>query len=279
MTIADGPSIRRPARPKLVYRHSLLVRVTHWVNVLCILVLLMSGLQIFNAHPALYIGPKSDFSHPVLSMTGHRDSEGGPVGETQILGATFNTTGVLGLSTMDEIPVVRGFPAWATLPSYQDLATGRRWHLFFAWLFVANGAIYVITNLVNRHVWRDLVPGRAELRRIAGSVRDHLLLRFHQGSGYNVLQKLAYLAIIFIVLPAMILAGMAMSPGLDAGFEWLAELFGGRQTARTVHFLLATAITLFLIVHVVMVLISGAWNNIRSMITGRYATDEGRDGR
>ncbi len=259
---------------KFVYRHSVLVRVTHWINALCILVLVMSGLQIFNAHPALYIGQKSDFENPVVSMTA-RNTENGPVGETQILGATFTTTGVLGLSTVNGRPAARGFPAWLTLPSYQDLATGRRWHFFFAWLFVINGAVYLIASLLNRHVWRDLIPSGSQLRGIGRSIRDHIMLRFDHGRHYNVLQKLTYLIMIFVVLPLLILAGMTMSPGLDAAFPWLVDLLGGRQTARTIHFVMASAIVLFVFVHVAMVLVSGVWNNLRSMITGNYAVKEG----
>jgi len=86
-----------------------------------------------------------------------------------------------------------------------------------------------------------------------------------------VLQKLAYLALIFLAVPCMVLAGMTLSPGLDAAFPWLLDLFGGRQTARTIHFIVATLLVLFVVVHVAMVLVSGAANNLRSMITGRYA--------
>jgi thiosulfate reductase cytochrome b subunit len=254
----------------VIRRHSLVVRITHWINVLCILVLVMSGLQIFNAHPALYVGQKADFDHPVLSMSA-RNSPAGPIGETQILGARFNTTGFLGLSTTNGTLQARGFPHWLTLPSYQDLATGRRWHFFFAWLFVINGVIYVLAALLNRHIARDLIPTGREIRGIGQAIRDHLALRFGHGRRYNVLQQLAYLSVIFVAFPLIIVAGMTMSPGLDTAFPWLVDLFQGRQTARTVHFIAATAIVLFVLVHLVMVLISGFWNNLRSIITGRYA--------
>jgi thiosulfate reductase cytochrome b subunit len=272
MAMPSEAAIETKPQKRLVYRHSVLVRITHWINVLCILVLVMSGLQIFNAHPALYIGQKSDFDAPVLSMGARYDDAGRPIGVTQVLGKEFNTTGVLGLSTQNGQLLVRGFPAWATLPSYQDLAMARRWHFFFAWLFVINGAVYVIASLINRHVWRDLIPSGAQLRGIGASIRDHALLRFDHGRDYNVLQKLAYLAIIFLILPLLILAGWTMSPGLNAAWPWLVEAFGGRQTARTVHFIMATTVVLFVVIHVVMVLISGVGNNLRSMITGRYRT-------
>ena len=255
-----------------IRRHTLLVRITHWINVVCILFLVMSGLQIFNATPALYVGEKTDFAHPVLSMTAE-NSPTGPVGITRIGGVRLNTTGVLGLSTYGGQLAARGFPSWITVPSYQDLATGRRWHFFFAWLFVINGAVYLIANLINRHVWRDLVPSRADLRHIGRSIVHHIQLRFDHVREYNVLQKLAYLVIVVVVLPLIVLAGMTMSPGLDSAFPWLVHAFGGRQTARTIHFIVASTIVLFVIVHLVMVLISGVWNNLRSMITGRYEVE------
>jgi thiosulfate reductase cytochrome b subunit len=261
-----------PGRPTLVRRHSLLVRITHWINVLCIAFLLMSGLQIFNATPALYIGQKADFAHPVASLTAE-NTPSGPVGITTVLGARFDTTGFLGLSTANGRLSVRGFPSWATLPSYQDLATGRRWHFFFAWVFAINGAVYLIASLIDRHLWRDLVPSRVDLRAIGRTIVDHARLRFEPVREYNVLQKLTYLIMVVVVLPLIVLAGMAMSPGLDSAFPWLVPLFGGRQTARTVHFICAMTILAFVFVHVVMVLLSGVWNNLRSMITGRYAVE------
>jgi thiosulfate reductase cytochrome b subunit len=268
-----SPPARVPGRV-FVYRHSVLVRITHWINVLCILVLVMSGLQIFNAHPSLYWGERSYFDDPLLSMRAAQSPDG-PIGVTTVLGASFETTGVLGLSrTSDGRLAARGFPSWATLPSYQDLATGRRWHLFFAWLFVVNGIVYVVASFLNRHVWRDLIPSRAQFRGIGTSIKEHLRLRFDHGRDYNVLQKLTYLILIFVILPLVVLAGLGMSPGVDAAFPWIVDLFAGRQSARTLHFIAATAIVLFVVIHVVMVLISGVWNNLRSMITGRYAIGE-----
>ncbi len=259
----------------MVARHSLLVRVTHWINVLALLVLLTSGLQIFVAHPALYWGAKSTFSEPwVLVGVGRKAGE--LVGVTQIGDAVFETTGVLGLSGKPGFEEQRAFPAWATLPSYRSLADGRRWHFFFAWLFVLNGLTYLAGNLVNGHLRRDLTPTRDELRprHLWREVLDHARLRFPKGEAaqrYNSLQKLTYLAVIFVVLPLMVLTGLSMSPGMNAALPWLPELFGGRQSARTIHFLSASAIVLFVIVHVVMVIVSSPLNSLRSMITGRFA--------
>lgn len=262
--------------PAFIYRHTVVVRITHWINVVCITFLVMSGLQIFNAHPALYVGQQSDFAHPVLAMTA-RNTPDGPVGETTLLGHTFDTTGVLGLSTYDGTPRARGFPSWITVPSYQDLATGRRWHFFFAWLFFLNGAVYLIASLASRHIWRDLVPSWGQIRAIGPTIWHHLKLKFPHEREYNVLQKLTYLVMIAGVLPLVVLTGLTMSPGVNAIVPWLVEVFGGRQTARTIHFICATLIVLFVLVHVLLVLVSGVWNNLRSMVTGRYRVDQTGD--
>jgi thiosulfate reductase cytochrome b subunit len=262
----------RPSKV-FIYRHSVLVRVTHWINVVAITFLVMSGLQIFNAHPALYWGKSSTFDNPILSMTAEDADNGDQIGQTKIFGRTFNTTGLFGLSNTGGEAEERGFPWWMTVPTYRDLATGRRWHFFFAWVFAINGAVYLIANLINRHVWRDLLPTRDQLKNIGPTIWHHMKLKFPHERDYNVLQKLTYLIMIFGVLPLIILAGLTMSPGMDSAFPWLLDLFGGRQTARTIHFVCATLIVLFVLVHVALVLVSGVWNNIRSMITGRYRID------
>jgi thiosulfate reductase cytochrome b subunit len=262
-----------------VYRHSLLVRVTHWINVLCLTLLLMSGLQIFNAHSALYWGQASDFAKPILAITA-RDTDGGEIGATEVLGHTFDTTGVLGLSGPPDNRQERAFPAWITLPGDQDLATGRRWHFFFAWMLVINGIVYLASGFLRGHFRYDFVPSRNQLRHIGRSIVEHLRLRFPRGEEakhYNVLQKLSYLIIVFVVLPLLIVAGLTMSPGIDAAFPWLTGVFGGRQSARTVHFLAAFALLGFAAVHVLMVLLSGLWNNMRSMITGWYTIEPAGD--
>lgn len=256
----------------LVERHSLVVRITHWINVLALAVLLTSGLQIFNAHPALYWGDRSTFAEPWLSMTA-AERNGEPVGLTRVGDRIWKTTGVLGFSGE-----TRGFPAWATLPSYRSLADGRRWHFFFAWVLVINGLAYWLAAVASGHLRRDLLPSRAQLgpRHLWREVIDHARLRFPNGEAaktYNALQKLAYVAMIAVLLPMMVLTGLCMSPGFNAGFPWLLEVFGGRQSARTLHFLCAWGIVAFTLVHVAMVALSGLFNNLRSMVTGRYAID------
>ena len=257
-------------------RHPVVVRITHWVNVICVLFLLMSGLQIFNAHPQLDWGKDTNFEAGELLSIGAERAGGRDVGVTTLLGHQIETTGILGVSTSDGEVEARAFPAWATLPSRRHLAAGRRWHFFFAWILVLNGLVYVIYGLLSGHTWRDLVPSTEQLKALPRSVWNHIRLQFPKGEEakhYNVLQKLSYLIIIFGVLPVLILAGLTMSPALNAAFPGVLELFGGRQSARTMHFLAATALVAFVIVHVVMVLVSGAYNNIRSMINGWYAIE------
>lgn len=224
-----------PVRQQGYHRHAGVVRVTHWINVFCFTLLLMSGLQIFNAHPALYVGQGSNFAHPTLALP--------------------------------------AFPSWITLPSYRDLAAGRRWHFFFAWVLVLNGLVYLAWGFATRHFGRDLLPRRAELRHIGPEVIEHLRLSFPRGEAarrYNVLQQLTYLLVVFGLVPLMILTGLTMSPGIDSAVPQLLMLFGGRQTARLIHFAAASGLVLFVIVHLVLVLVSGVWNNLRSMVTGWY---------
>ena len=262
-------------------RHAWPIRLMHWINVLAFFLLLMSGLQIFNAHPALNWGKSSYTGRPpILQMDARMDAQGNPLGVTRIFGHEFDTTGVLGVSAgMDGQPSERGFPAWITLPGPQWLAMGRRWHLFFAWVLVVNGLAYLLYTLASRHLTRDLAPTRADWRSFGPSIRDHLLLRHPQGEAarrYNILQKLTYLSVIFVLFPLLILMGLGMSPGLDTLFPGWIDAFGGRQSARTIHFVVAWLLVAFVFVHVFEVVVSGFWNNLRSMITGRYriAADE-----
>lgn len=266
-------------RRRAVLRHSATVRATHWINVWCVIVLLMSGLQIFNAYPRLHWGQYGANADKAFIALEAQRTDAGLRGVTRIGGWTIPTTGILGVSDHAGRTEIRGFPAWATIPSYRDLSTGRRWHFFFAWLLVLNGLAYLIHGVVSGHFRRDLIPDRDQRRlgHIWRDVTDHLRLRVAKGveaRRYNVLQKSAYLAVIFALLPLMVLTGLTMSPGIDAACPFLVDLFGGRQSARTVHFLAAMLIVLFVVVHLAMVVLTGPWNNLRSMITGRYAIDE-----
>ena len=247
------------ARPKkvFVYRHTLLVRITHWVNASASPFLILSGLQIFNAHPTLYWGEKSS-----LRSAAQHDAR-----------ATAKTASRSARPRSSARPSTR--PAFSacrttagdrrraasrtgsTLPTYRDLATGRRWHFFFAWLFVINGLVYLIASVLDRHVWRDLIPtgrvrgiGPLDQRPYAAPLRG-------EDATTTSCRSSPISAWSWSSLPLLVLTGLTMSPGIDAAFPWLLELFGGRQSARTIHFICATLIVLFVIVHVVMVLISG----------------------
>src|SRR5262249_27444700 len=126
-----------------------------------------------------------------------------------------------------------------------------------------------------RHVQRDLAPTFSELRpaHLWHDIKEHARLHFPTGEAatrYNILQKLAYCAVLFVLLPGIILTGLTMSPGMDAAWPWLLDLFGGRLSAGSIHFICATGLVLFFLVHVVMVVLAGPLNEIRSMITGRY---------
>jgi thiosulfate reductase cytochrome b subunit len=254
------------------------VRATHWINVLCLALLLMSGLRIFNYHPALYWGNYGYRGVPAVFAVGSEtDSESGKTtGVTHIAGWSFDTTGVLGVSYDSERGMVRrAFPAWLTLPGEPGLALARDWHFLMAWLLVANGAVYLLFGVFSGHFRRDLAPAADQLRarHILADIPDHIRLRVPRGEAarrYNVLQKLAYLTVIFLLLPVMVLSGLTMSPAVTAALPSLFDLFGGRQSARTIHFLVANLLVLFVLVHVIEMLLAGAFNQMRAMITGHY---------
>jgi thiosulfate reductase cytochrome b subunit len=263
----------------LVYRHRLVTRLWHWVNAVTVFVMLMSGLMIFNAHPRLYWGEYgANFDKPWLMIGATQDR-----GFLSIGDLTVTTTGVLGRWTdgMGNVQT-RAFPGWATIPSYYSLSAARRWHLAFAWVLAIGGLVYWLASFLNRHVRRDLLPRRAELspRHIWHDIKAHARLRFPSGEAalrYNILQKLAYLGVIFVLLPLIVLTGLTMSPAMNAAWPWLLDLFGGRQSARSIHFIVATLIAAFIAVHLLMVVLAGPYNEIRSMITGRYRLPKERD--
>ena len=264
-----------PSAEKVIYRHTLWVRSWHWVNAIALLLLLMSGLQIFDAHPTLNWGQASNFQQGILDLSA-QDLGGGKLkGVTTVFGHAFNTTGVLGASKgangqYQDI----GFPHWATIPGYRDLATGRRWHFFFAWIFVVNGALFIAYTIWSRHLKTDLWPSVADLKTIPASIWEHIRLKHPEGEAaarYNVLQKLAYLIVLYTLLPLMLLTGLTMSPGMDAALPILPWAFGGRQAARTIHFLSATGLVLFFLIHIFEVFAAGFFNEMRSIITGRFA--------
>lgn len=268
-TAAPPPPTTPIVVKERIYRHRLPVRLGHWLNVVCLFILIMSGLQIFNAHPALYWGDRSDRDRPLLSIRPVQTEDGSVRGITTILGHPFDTTGALGYSNGSG----RAFPSWATIPSAKWLAMGRQWHLFFAWVFVVNGLIFAAYALGSRHVTRDLAPTGKDFREIGKAINDHVRLRHPTGEAakrYNVLQKLAYMGVLFGIAPVIILTGLAMSPMIDTAFPWLLTIFGGRQAARTIHFIACFSFVGFIVIHVSQVILTGFFNNVRSMVTGWF---------
>lgn len=276
----DQVEPKREAKPKgpLVYRQSIFTRVTHWVWVIALFFLLLTGLQIWNAHPALYIGEQSgfEFDNTVLRI-GAENTPEGPRGFTTIFGQKFDTTGVLGMSELRGNPNYVGFPGWATIPSFRDLATGRVIHFFFAWVLVGALAVWLVASVLNRHLWRDIILKPRDIRELPRDIWDHIRFRFKHGRSYTPLQKTAYFVVFAILFPLIILTGLTMSPGMNAAWPWLVDLFGGRQTARTIHFVVMVLLVLFFVVHVAMVVLAGPINELRSMITGYYRTSPGTE--
>ena len=229
---------------QLVKRHRLSTRIWHWINAVTIFVMLMSGLMISNAHPHLYWGQYgANFDHPWFDPP--------------------------------------HFPGWITIPSSYNLSLARHWHLAFAWVLAFGFLIYLIVSLINRHVARDLALKRGELapRHLIEEVIHHAQLKFPTGAAalsYNTLQKITYILVLFVLFPLVILTGMCLSPGLSPLTGWAIDLFGGRATARSIHFLCASGIGLFIVVHLILVVLAGPYNEIRSMITGKFRVPHDR---
>jgi len=231
-----------PRGGDLVRRHRLSTRVWHWINAITVFIMLMSGPMIFNAHPRLYWGEYG--ANPDHAW--------------------------LEIGSMDQV----AFPGWMTIPSFYSLADARLWHLFFAWVLIFGALFHWLWSVAGGHLRRDLWPSRAQWRlsHIVHDLIEHARLRFPTGAAalqYNVLQKLAYLGVLLVLLPLVILTGLAMSPAFDAATH-ITALFGGRASARSIHFLCAAGFALFIVVHLVMVVLAGPFNEVRSMITGRY---------
>lgn len=256
----------------VVKRHNGFTRIWHWLNAVFATILLMSGLMIFNAHPQLYwgdFGSREDYAWLQIDDTR-------TTGFVRIGSASVETTGVLGLSLDGNDNVRRvAFPGWATIPTGYDLAAARRWHFAFAWAFALGLTAFMLVSLFNGHIRKDLHVRREEWRLAAvwSDIKNHARLRFdHAHGAYNFLQKFSYIGVIFILLPLLILTGITMSPAMNAAWPWLLDLFGGRQSARSLHFIAAASLTLFVVVHLIMVLLAGPVSGIQSMITGRHVT-------
>ena len=234
------PSVREERR------YDLVVRVTHWVNTLSVLFLLWSGVHIFLDFPALYWGD--------VGFHG--------------LDAWFETSQV-GLS-------------WDRANELGNRKWGRNYHFLFAWLFVLNGVVYVAWSFARGRFRAEMAPRRDEISRenLRRQIEQHLRLRRgpDESGRYNVLQKLSYLIAIFVLAPMLLLSGLAQMPAFSAIAPGLIDLFGGRQSARTVHVLLTLGLCLFVALHILQVLASGPMAGIYSMVTGRRVTRDARSG-
>ena len=281
-TISDldvtAPFVVQPKpKSRLVYRHSIPIRLMHWINVIALSLMFFSGLQIFNAHPSLAWGNYNNPDKPLLSLEARDGPNGSLIGITRIGNRDFTTTGFLGVSKgADGQPTPRGFPSWLTVPGPGWLSMARRWHFFFAWVFVLNGICYVGYSLAKKHLQRDMWPTRSDWRGIGRSIADHVRFKHPHGEEalrYNILQRLAYLIVIFVFGVGIVLMCLAMSPRMDSVMKPVVEFVGGRQAARTIHFVIAWAFVAFVLIHVFEVLISGVFNQLRGMITGYYKID------
>lgn len=215
-------------------RHKLSTRLWHWINFACLTILFMSGLNISNAHPWLYWGDA-------------------------------------GFLPKDAWFAVMRFPGWATIPDYYSLAAARDWHLTAAWPYAIGLLLIWISMLVNRRFRRDIASHRREWRwgAIREDVRNHLRFKFDPVEGkYNFFQKLSYGLVYGLLLPLMIFTGMAISPGWEPALGWMIDLMGGRQSARSLHFITSWAIFAFFVLHVALVFVSGPIGQLRSMILG-----------
>lgn len=219
---------------KTAKRHGFVTRFWHWLNLLSIVILFMSGLNISNAHRYLYWG-EWGFSPDQAWL---------------------------------EVP---RFPGWATIPDYYSLAAARDWHILMAWPFAAGLLVMWIALLVKGRFWREMRTSVKEwhYKAVWADIRQHLKLNFDHGHGkYNFLQRVAYGVVLGVFLPGMIFTGLAISPGFEPAAPWLVDILGGRQSARSIHFIFSWGIFAFAVVHVVLVLLSGPIGQLRDMITG-----------
>lgn len=230
------------ARPPVewIQRHNRNTRICHWINAVAIGFLAVSGVHIFLDFPELYWGKVGFQGHDAAFRLAD-------------WGLTWDEAGDLG-----------------------DRRWGRNYHFLFAWVFVINGAVYLFWNAGRRAYWRKMLPGRSELglEHLREELRDHLRFRVRadrQARSYNTLQKVSYLIVLYFLFPFMLLSGLAQMPAFNAIAPGLIDLFGGRQTARTLHVVGMLLLLGFAVVHVVQVFVAGARNEIRAMLTGKYA--------
>ncbi|HUN86575.1 MAG TPA: cytochrome b/b6 domain-containing protein [Terracidiphilus sp.] len=231
-------------------RHSALVRVTHWLTVICFLALLITGGEIVISHPRFYWGETGNVNmHPLFTIPIPASRDTVPTGYNYVM------------------PDQNG---WS-----------RYLHFEAAWAIVLTGIVYLVAGVITGHFRRNLIPApgkrgpRAYFERLAQYLR-RTPPDANEEVSYNVLQRAAYLGVIFVLFPLVIWTGLALSPGFNSAFPAGVNLLGGRQSARTLHFFVSWALVLFLVVHIAMIALSGFWKRTRTMITGRATAQEER---
>lgn len=260
------------ARPAKIYRYAFLTRASHWIWSIAFAVLVGSGLNIFNASPKLDASDKSDPARRVFEI----GSPAQGVGTTTIFGHQFNTTGWLGW-TDNGMGGSSGqaFPGWITVPGFRDLADGRRWHLFFAWVAALCWLAWLISAGMKGSL-SEMVLRPSDIPKIWPMQAYYLKLRKEPPphGTYNPLQKASYTAIGLVIAPFVVITGLALSPGIDAIANPLTVLLGGRQFARLWHFAGMLMLLGFFAIHVFQVATQGFFNQMRAMITGWYRVGE-----
>jgi thiosulfate reductase cytochrome b subunit len=231
-------------------RHSAAVRATHWITTLCFFALLVSGVEIVISHPRFYWGEAGNVLTPPLFVL--------PIPASRA-----------------SVPTGYGF----VLPDQNGWS--RSLHFQSAWALVFTGLLYTISGLLTRHIRANLLPAATDLTwgAFSRTIADHL--RFQPPSeaesrSYNVLQRLTYLCVIFALFPLMIWTGLAMSPAIASAFPAAVMVFGGQQSARTIHFFGTLLLVVFLLVHIAMVWRAGFRNRVRAMIAGRASAQQER---
>jgi thiosulfate reductase cytochrome b subunit len=224
-------------------RHTAIVRVTHWITTLCFFGLLVSGIEIVISHPRFYWGEVGNVLTPALFQL--------PIPASR-----------------STVPTGYGF----VLPDQNGWS--RSLHFQAAWIMVLTGLMYAVSSLFTRHFRQDLFPTRADLswREISRILANHLRFKRpddHEAWSYNVLQRLTYLFVIFVLFPLVIWTGLAMSPAIASVLPAVVTALSGQQSARTLHFFVSVFLVLFLMVHIAMVYLAGFRDRMRAMITGR----------
>jgi thiosulfate reductase cytochrome b subunit len=229
-------------------RHSLLVRITHWLTMVSFFALLVSGIEVLMSHPRFYWGETGNPMTPSLF----------------------------------DLPIPASRPWVHTGYSFvlpDQNGWSRSLHFEAAWLLVITGAIYAIYGLFKRHFRKNLFPAGSDLtwRALAKDVSKHMRFRrpdAAEAGSYNVLQRLTYVAVVFVLFPIAIWTGLAMSPAIQSVFPFLATACGGQQSARTIHFFVSVLLVMFVVVHVGMIWKAGFINRTRAMITGRAVSQK-----